>query len=124
MILFSTFYIILELLLLILFLVYLLIKFILSSIFILHLKEWLTVVLDHELCDDCARLKNRTVPHVVAEDLGENPQVLELPVDCLMTSHYPSIHLLLVLGWVTSVVGALYFVGVPGVSCLNLFARL
>ena len=61
----------------------------------------------------------------MVEDLGENPPVLEPPVDCLVTRPYPSLYLL-VLGQVAAVVGALYFVGVPDVPMvgLNSLARL
>ena len=57
--------------------------------------------------------------------LGENPTVLQPPIDCPVMRPYPSMHLL-VLGRVAAVVGALYFVRVLDVPVvgLGLLARL
>ncbi len=63
--------------------------------------------------------------NVVVEDLGENPPVLELSVDCLMMRPCPSLHPQALL-WVAGVLGELYFVKMPNilVVCLNLLAQL
>ena len=51
--------------------------------------------------------------------LGENPTVLQPPVDCPVMKPYPSLHLL-VLDQVAAVVGALYFVRVLDVPIVGL----
>ena len=64
----------------------------LSLILVLHLKQPLTV-LNGELGDDRACPEHITVKrNVVAEDLGENPSVLQPPVQCLMPRPHSPLH--------------------------------
>ncbi len=79
-------------------------------ILILHLKEWLAI-LDGELCDHCAYLKNFPVTPDVLTD--------EAPVDGLMMHPDLALHCK-VLHWIVIVLRALVLVGMPAVAIVGL----
>ncbi len=94
-------------------------------ILVLHLEKRLTV-LDGELRNHRARPEHIAVHRdVVAEDLGENPPGLQLPIQRLVTRPHPPLHRP-ILRRIRIVPGALYFVGVAAVALVSLYplARL
>jgi hypothetical protein len=70
--------------------------FILLLILIFRLEKKQLAVLEGKLCHDRARPKHMAVKqYVVAEDLGEDPSVLQQPVPCQI--HVISGHLILLV---------------------------
>ncbi len=90
---------------------------------VFHLKKRLTI-LDAELHHHRARPEHIAVHcNVVAEDLGEHPSGLQLPVHhFVMHPHLPLHHP--ISRWMYVIPGALYFVGVAEVALVGLGAWL
>ena len=83
-------------------------------------------MLDGELCNDRARPKHIGVKRdVVPEDLGEDPPLLQPPVQHLMPCPHPGLHHP-ILRQIRIISGAFEFVGVAAVALVGLapLARL
>ena len=99
--------------------------FILLLILVLHLEKWLTV-LDSELRHHRTRPEHIAVHRdVVAEELGEDPPVLQPPIQRLVTRPYPPLHRP-ILRRIRVVPRTFDFVGVAAVPLVGLdpLARL
>ena len=86
---------------------------------VFHLKKRLAIF-DGELCHHHARLEHiAMLCDVVAENLGDNPPGLQLPIQHLVTRPYPPLHRPIFCR-IHVVPGAFDFVGVDTVSLVGI----